>query len=111
RQLLRRAAELGPSVSRQLEAQLGDLGLGGDRILRHRGNDPLQRLRVVGKLIGCDRHPLIESYPSPFGAAEPGADSLCRGLPGQLRLGGANRPAPVEMGWTPSAPAEPAGVR
>ena len=56
RQLLRRTAELGPPVTRQLEAQLGDLRLGGHRILRHRGDDPLQRLRVVGKLIGRDRH-------------------------------------------------------
>jgi len=52
RQLLRGATELGPPVSRQLKAQLGNLCLGGDRILRHRGNDPLQGLRVVRKLIG-----------------------------------------------------------
>ena len=51
-QLLRRAAELSPPVTRQLEAQLGNLGLGGDRVLRHRGDDPLQRLRLIGKLIG-----------------------------------------------------------
>ena len=48
RQLLRRAAELGPPVTRQLEAQLGDLRLGGDRILRHRGDDPLQRFGSSG---------------------------------------------------------------
>ena len=52
RQLLRRAAELGTPVAGQLEAQLGNQDLRGDRILRHRGDDPLQRLRVVRKLIG-----------------------------------------------------------
>jgi len=41
-----------PPVTGQLKAQPGDLGLGGDRVLCHRGNDPLQRLRIVGKLIG-----------------------------------------------------------
>ncbi len=78
RQLLRRAAELGPSVSRQSEAQLGDLRLGGDRILRHRGNDPLQRLRIVGERIGRYRHPPIESRPAIVGVAKTAADSLCR---------------------------------
>ena len=96
RQLLRRAAELGPPVTRQLEAQLGDLRLGGDRILRHRGDDPLQRLRVIGQLIGRDRHPVIESRPDACDPPKRTADSLCRGSPGQLRLGGANRPPPVD---------------
>ena len=41
RQLLRRATELGPAITSELEAQLGDLGLGGDRILRHRRDDLL----------------------------------------------------------------------
>jgi hypothetical protein len=41
RQLLRRAAKLGPPVTRQLEFQPGDLGLGSQRILRHRGDDAL----------------------------------------------------------------------
>jgi len=49
RQLLRRAAELGPPIAGQLEAQLGDLRLGGDRIPRHRGNDPLQRVEIIGQ--------------------------------------------------------------
>ena len=60
-QLLRGAAELGPTVTGQLEAQLGDLCLGGDRVLQQRRDDALQRLCVVRKLIGRDRHPLIES--------------------------------------------------
>jgi hypothetical protein len=34
----------------------GDLGLGGERILRHRGDDALQRRRVVGQIVGRDRH-------------------------------------------------------
>jgi hypothetical protein len=34
RQLLRRTAEFGTAIAGQLEAQLGDLGLSGDRILR-----------------------------------------------------------------------------
>ena len=41
RQLLRRAAELGPPIAGQLEFQPGDLGLGSQRILRHRGNNAL----------------------------------------------------------------------
>jgi len=52
RQLLRRAAELGAPIAGQLEAQLRDLRLGGDRILHHRGDDPLQRIGVIGKLVG-----------------------------------------------------------
>ena len=64
-----------------LEAQLGDLGLRCDHILRHRGDDLLQRLPVIGKLIGRERHPLIESHQPPFGATDPQADSLCRSQP------------------------------
>jgi hypothetical protein len=41
RQLFRGPAELGPSITRQLEFQPSDLGLRGQRIQRHRGNDPL----------------------------------------------------------------------
>jgi hypothetical protein len=41
RRLLRGTAKLGPPVTRQLELQPGDLGLGGRRILRHRGDDAL----------------------------------------------------------------------
>ena len=51
RQPLREAPELGPAIAGQLEAQLGDLRLGRDRVLRHRRNDPPQRLRIVGELI------------------------------------------------------------
>jgi hypothetical protein len=96
RQLLRGAAELGAPVSCQLEAQLGDLGLSRDRILRHRGDDLLQGLRVIGKLSGRDPHPLIESHSPPFGAAEPLADSLCRASAGQHRLRRSHRPPPVD---------------
>jgi len=56
RQPLRGLPELGPSISRQLEFQPGDLGLGDERILRHRGDDPLQRSQVVGEIVGGDRH-------------------------------------------------------
>ena len=52
RHLLRRATELGAAIAGQLEAQLGDLRLCGDRILRHRSDDLLQRSRLIGKLIG-----------------------------------------------------------
>jgi hypothetical protein len=69
RQLLRGPAELGTTVTGELEAQLGDLGLGGDRIVRHRRNDPLQRFGVVGKLIGRDRHLVSESPPPVFGVS------------------------------------------
>jgi hypothetical protein len=41
RQLFRGPAELGPPIARQLEFQPGDLGLRGQRIQRHRGNDLL----------------------------------------------------------------------
>src|SRR5205085_11716202 len=77
-QLLRRTPELRPAIASELEAQLGDLGLSRDRILRHRGDDLLQRLRVVRQLIGRERHSLIESHRPPFDAAEARADSLCR---------------------------------
>jgi hypothetical protein len=51
RQLLRGTAKLGPPVTRQLELQPGDLGLGGRRIERHRGNDALQLSQVVGQMV------------------------------------------------------------
>src|SRR5205823_1962397 len=100
RQLLRRLAELGPSVSRQLEAQLGDLRLGGDRVLRHRGNDTLQRVEIVGQLIGRDRHPIIESRPWPFGLSKTTGDSLCRSFirpapAGRYEPAAASRPLPA----------------
>ena len=66
RQLLRGTAELGPSVTRQLEFQPGDLGLGGQRILRHRGDDALQRSEVVGQIVGRDRHAGSGSDLQPF---------------------------------------------
>ena len=55
-ELFRGTAKFGPPISRQLEFQPGDLGLGGERILRHRGDDALQRRRVVGQIVGRDRH-------------------------------------------------------
>jgi len=67
-------------VAGQLERQFGDLGLGIDRILRHRRDDLLQRLRVIGKLIDRDRHATIESRTDPATAAKAQADSLCRDL-------------------------------
>jgi hypothetical protein len=65
-QLLRGSSELGPSISRQLEFQLGDLGLGDERILRHRGDDALQRSEVVGQIVGGDRHAVSGSDLPPF---------------------------------------------
>src|SRR5437763_1341308 len=92
RQLLRRTPELRPAIASELEAQLGDLGLSRDRILRHRRDDLLQRLRVVRQLIGRERHSLIESHRPPFDAAEARADSLCRSQPAsigcEVRTGG-----------------------
>src|SRR5204863_1200022 len=84
RQLLRRTPELRPAIASELEAQLGDLGLSRDRILRHRRDDLLQRLRVVRQLIGRERHSLIESHRPPFDAAEARADSLCRSQPASI---------------------------
>jgi hypothetical protein len=55
-QLLRRASELGPPIARQLELQLGDLGLGVDRILGHRRDDALQCGGFVRQGFGRDRH-------------------------------------------------------
>jgi len=66
RQLLRGTAELGAPVTRQLEFQPGNLGLRGQRILRHRGDDPLQRGEVVGQIVGCDRHAGSGSDLQPF---------------------------------------------
>ena len=45
RQLFRGPAELGASITRQLEFQLGNLSLGHHRIARQIGNDLLQRSR------------------------------------------------------------------
>jgi len=66
RQFLRGSPELGPSIARQLEFQPGDLGLGGERVLRHRGDHALQRGEVVGQIVGCDRHPGSGSDLPPF---------------------------------------------
>jgi hypothetical protein len=66
RQLLRGSPELGSSISHQLEFQPGDLGLRDERILRHRGNDPLQRGEVVGQIVGGDRHAGSGSDLQPF---------------------------------------------
>ena len=66
RQLLRGSPELGPSITRQLEFQPGDLGLRDERILRHRGNNPLQRGEVVGQIVGGDRHAGSGSDLQPF---------------------------------------------
>jgi len=66
RQLLRGPAELGPSISRQLEFQPGDLGLGDESILRHRGDDTLQRGGIVRQIVGCDWHAGSGSDLPPF---------------------------------------------
>ena len=66
RQLLRRTAKLGAPISRQLEFQPGDLGLRGQRILCHRGDDALQRSEVVGQIVDCDRHAGSGSDLQPF---------------------------------------------
>src|SRR5438874_305040 len=60
RQLLRRTPELRPAIASELEAQLGDLGLSRDRILRHRRDDLLQRLRAPPR-----------SRPAPSGCSPP----------------------------------------
>jgi transposase InsO family protein len=49
RQLLRGAAELGAAIAGQLKLQPGDLGLGGNGVLRHRRDDLLQRFWVIGE--------------------------------------------------------------
>jgi len=49
-----------------LKFQPSDLGLGGQRVLRHRGNDPLQRGQIVGQIVGCDRHAGSGSDLQPF---------------------------------------------
>jgi hypothetical protein len=56
RLLLRRPAELGAPVPRQLEFQLGDLGLGHHRIARQIGNHLLERGDVVGQVFSRNRH-------------------------------------------------------
>ena len=91
RQLLRGATELGAPVASQLELQPGDLGLGGNGVLRHHRDDLLQRLRVIGKLIERDRHSFIESRRHDIGVIKRSADSLCRTHPAtsgrQVRCG------------------------
>lgn len=56
RQLLRGTAELGPPITSQLEFQSGNLGLGGQCILRHTRNDALQCSGIIGQIVGRDRH-------------------------------------------------------
>jgi hypothetical protein len=70
-------------MSRQLEFQPSDLGLGGQRILRHRANDPLQRGQIVGQIVGCDRHAGSGSDLQPFWSM---IEMTCRSLrwPSQL---------------------------
>jgi len=81
RQPLRGTAKLGAAIARQLELQLGNLGLSVDRVLRHSSDDALQRIRVVGKLIERDRHQRIESWPGRRRMAKTPADSISRGYP------------------------------
>jgi len=70
RQLLRGTAELGPPVTRQLEFQPGDLGLGRERILRHRSDEALQRSEVIGQIVGGDRHTPSGADRQPKGSAK-----------------------------------------
>lgn len=86
-------------MPRQLKLQPGDFRLGVQRVLRHRGDDPLQRLRVVRQLVRGDRHPGIEAHPQPCEASKSSADSLCRTQPAnsgfQVRCGMANQCPPT----------------
>ncbi len=69
--LLRGTAKLGPPITRQLEFQPGDQGLGGQRMLRHRGDDAAQRCGGVGQGVGRDRHARSGSDPQSLGLAKP----------------------------------------
>jgi hypothetical protein len=66
RQLFRGTAELSPPITGQLKFQPGDLGLHGQRILRHRGDDALQCSGVVGQIVGRDRYTPSGSDPQPL---------------------------------------------
>ena len=89
RQLLRRAAELGPPVARQLELQLGDLGLRRHRVARHLGDDALQRGDVVGQ--GCR----ARSSRRPIGSRSPAAWRCLNHRLSQSVAAGLSRPAPA----------------
>src|SRR5271167_2619277 len=78
RQLFRRPAELGTPVARQLELQLGNLGLGHHRIARQISNDLLQRLDLIGQVLGGYRHARIGPDPQCMSAAKPRVESICR---------------------------------
>src|SRR6266851_8845810 len=80
RQLLRGTAKLDPPIPCQLESQPGDLGLGGQRILRHSSDDALQRSGVVGQAVGRDLHARSGSDLQRFGSAKPLVESICRSL-------------------------------
>src|SRR5207237_230103 len=84
RQLLRRTPELRPAIASELEAQLGDLGLSRDRILRHR------RDRASWRTATARRHPTTTASPDR------------RGDPGSRRRDPRMDPCRV-----PSAPAPP----
>jgi hypothetical protein len=111
RQLLRGAAELGPSISRQLEFQPGDLGLGDERVLRHRGDDALQRGEIVGQIVSGDRHAGSGSDLQPFWAC--GSEWLRAEIRAHIRKKVQSnvvyRAQPVPYDWTP--PGTPHGER
>ena len=125
RQLLRGTAELGPPITRQLEFQPGDLGLRGQRILRHRGDDALQRSEVVGQIVGRDRHARSGSDLQPFGrlnqwlsqfAAACARTKLSRPAPAaRFAAASASRSPPaastVAPGSAPPRPPRPAATR
>jgi hypothetical protein len=80
RQLLRGTAKLGPPVTRQLEFQPGDLGLGSERVLRHRGNEALQGSEVIGQIVGRDRHARNGADRQLNVPVKPWVESICRSL-------------------------------
>jgi hypothetical protein len=84
-----------PPVTGQLEFQPGDLGLGGQRILRHPGDDALQCRGVVGQIVGRDWHARSGSDPQPLDAVKPMVESICRSLsPGHAQPASSGRHAP-----------------
>src|SRR6185503_4795456 len=80
-QLLRGSPKLRPLQARELEAQLLDLDLRGHHLLHHGRDDALQRVDIVGKVLGLDRHADSESYRLPLEETGFVSESPCRTIP------------------------------
>ena len=86
-----RSGRTRPADSAPAGTSTGDFRLGGQRVLRHRGDNPLQRFRLIRQLIRGNRHHRVESDPVILLRDKILPQSLCRTQPGssgfQIRCG------------------------